>query len=257
MFALKLNAYIAAHMADISKAFQADCAWACFFSKVQNPILILEAMKNIILLAIGLGLCIQAKGEWLSTTDGITYNNITSQRADPDGLYIEYVLPGGGLGMSKVKFRRLSPDLQKQYGYEADKARDFETKVAKATEDFRQECIRWEQTAQSQRTAQQALDDQRERVMNDRIMAMAQLKQAEAELARAMGSGENYGSGWSSGGGYAVAALPQFGRIPRARTDFEPVVRPVPFPSLNTPDFNRGRIFSRPVTIGKSVTIVK
>ena len=42
----------------------------------------------------------------LSTTDGKTYDHISVQRADPDGLYIEYTLPGNGVGSAKVKFTR-------------------------------------------------------------------------------------------------------------------------------------------------------
>src|SRR5580700_8475488 len=106
-------------------------------------------MKTIVLALIGLGLCAQARSGNLSTSDGVTYNNITAQRADPDGLYIEYSLPGGGLGMSKVKFSRLSPDQQKQFGYDAGKAKDFEAKVAAVTEDWRQENARLEQAAKA------------------------------------------------------------------------------------------------------------
>ena len=170
-------------------------------------------MKRIILVLIGLGLCVQARSESLSTTDGITYNNITTQRADPDGVYIEYTLPGGGLGMSKIKFSRLSSDQQKQFGYDANKSRDFEAKVAKAEEDFRQDSIRREQTAQAQRVVEQNREDQQAQVVNDRIMALAQLKQAEADLARATGDNGGYGGGFSLGGGYGygLIALPELG----------------------------------------------
>ena len=199
----------------------------------------------MVLAIIGLGLCVQARSENLSTKDGATYNNITAQRVDPDGLYIEYTPAGGGVGASKVKFSRLSSDEQKQYGYDPDKAKDFEAKVAKATEDFRQDCIRREQTAQTQRTSDQELDDQRDKALTDRITAMAHLKEAEAELARATGGSENGGYGWG-GGEYPVVAIPEIGRAPRARTDYAPVVTPVPFPRLNTPNFSRSSGERRP-----------
>jgi len=173
-------------------------------------------MKKIILALIGLGLCLQARSDSLSTTDGTTYNNVTSQRVDPDGLCIEYTPPGGGLGIAKVKFTRLSADQQKQFGYDANKAKEFEAGVAKATEDFRQDSIHREQAAQAQRAADQTREVQQEQALTERIMAMAQLKQAEAELARAMGQGgENAGNGgygWYSGaGGYGLIALPELG----------------------------------------------
>ena len=107
-------------------------------------------MKTVILALIGLGLCAQARSSNLSTTDGVTYNHITAQRVEPDGLYIEYTLPNGGIGMSKVKFSRLSADQQKQFGYDAAKAKDYEAGVAKANEEFRQQCVRQEQAAQTQ-----------------------------------------------------------------------------------------------------------
>jgi len=196
-------------------------------------------MKAIILTLIGLGFCVQAKSANLSTVDGAIYNNITVQRAEPDGLYIEYTPPGGGLGMSKVKFSRLSQDQQKHFGFDSTKAKDYEVQVAKATEDYRQECVRREQAAQTQKAAQQARADQEERTFNDRIMAMAQLKSAEADLARATGGNGNYG--WSSlGGGDGLFAIPQVGgRVPRARTDYAPVVTPIPFPQVNTPRSTR------------------
>ncbi|MDB6021290.1 MAG: hypothetical protein JWQ04_1147 [Pedosphaera sp.] len=187
-------------------------------------------LKNIIIAVLGLGLCLQARAENLSTTDGITYNDIKSQRTDPDGLYIEYTLPGGGLGMAKVKFSRLSQDQQKQYGYDAAKAKDYEARVAKANEDFRQESIRWDQTAQAQRAARQAQDLEMEKIINDRVIAMTQLNQGQAGPANNLGGGDY---GWSTGGG--LIGIPVSGQVPRAKTEFAPVVTPVPFPRLNIP----------------------
>src|ERR1700728_2482690 len=101
-----------------------------------------KRMKTVVLALLALGFCAQARSTTLSTTDGATYNNVTTQRVDPDGLYIEYTTSGGGLGMSKIKFSRLSSDQQKQFGYDATKARDYELSVAKATEVNRQESLR-------------------------------------------------------------------------------------------------------------------
>jgi hypothetical protein len=185
-------------------------------------------MKKIVIALIGLGLCAQARSATLSTTDGTTYDNVTKQRIDPDGLYIEYKLPGGGLGMSKVKYDRLSADQQKQFGFDAAKARDYEAKVAKANDDFRQDCIRIEQAAQTQRAAQEARVDQEEKAFSERLMAMAQLKEAEADLARATQGNGGYG-GYGGDGG--LFAIPQTGRAPRASTEYAPVVTPIPFQS--------------------------
>lgn len=137
-------------------------------------------MKNLSIIAvIGLGVCLQAGATSLTTTDGTTYNDISSQRIDPDGLYIEYNLPGGGMGMSKVKFSRLSEDQQKQYNYSATNAAAYSAAVAKANEDFRQESIRFDQLAAAQRATRQAQEAEMEKVMTDRMIAMAQIKQQQ------------------------------------------------------------------------------
>ena len=140
--------------------------------------------------------------------------------------------------MSKVKFSRLSPDQQKQFGYDSAKAKDYEAKVAKATEDCRQESIRWEQAKQGEIAAQKAPKEQEERIVTDRIMAMAQLKQAEANLERATDS--NGGYGWSSlGGGYGLFGQPRIDNDHshdhdhRAKTEGIQSPRHTIFPGIN------------------------
>lgn len=192
-------------------------------------------MKTALIAILGLGLCVQARCSSLSTTDGATYNNITMQRVDPDGLYIEYTTTGGGIGMSKVKFTRLSSNLQKEYGYDPAKAQQYEAGVAKANDDFRQESIR---VAQLENSARQARDAENEKVAEERTIAMIQ-----SQAAQAAGYGYPMGGGaydWSSlGGGYGAVAIPQVGRMPRDGTTYAPVVRPIPFPQINTPHTQR------------------
>ncbi len=89
-------------------------------------------MKTITLITALAGLCAVARGENLQTIDGATYQNFTRQRVDPDGLVIEYFPEGGGLGVAKVKFARLSPDQQRQFGYDPAKAGEYEAQSAKA-----------------------------------------------------------------------------------------------------------------------------
>ena len=166
---------------------------------------------------VAIGLCLQAHGESLSATDGATFDKISFKRVEPDGLYIEYTPPGGGVGMSKIKFSRLSPEQQKVFGYDPDKAKDFESKAAKAAEDWRQENLRSEQAAKAEILARQARKAEEDQADLYRIMAMAQLKQAEAGLAGLQGGG-NYG-GWASmGGGYGAIAI-SIGRRGRISAD--------------------------------------
>lgn len=195
--------------------------------------------KNILALAsVMVALCASASAESLSTTDGTTYDNVISKRADPDGLVIEYKLPRGGLGMAKVRFARLSADEQKQYGYDVNKAREYEAQTAKATEEWRAEAIKAEQESQARKAEQLAQANQAESLQTDRIIAMAQLKQAEADLARSSGGGD-FGGGFYGGGGDYGFAIPTFGRVPPAKRQLAPIVTPVPFPKLNTPSHRR------------------
>jgi len=192
-------------------------------------------MKAKALVLALLALCVQARGSSLSTTDGATYNHITNQRADPDGLYIEYTLPGGGLGMSKVKFSRLSAEQQKQFNFDPAKAHDYETQVAKATDDFRQESIRMEQAASAARLVRA---DRDEKTYNDRLIALAQLQAAQAGSPSIPLGGPAYDYS-SLGGGYGLYAIPRTGRVPPARTTYAPIVTPIPFPRINTPRATR------------------
>ena len=102
-----------------------------------------EFMKKIIIGFIALALCVQAKAQenMLTTTDGTTYTGITLARVEPDGLYIEYTPSGGGFGMSKVKFSRLTRAQQKLYGFNKEAARDYEAAVAQANTDMAQDLI--------------------------------------------------------------------------------------------------------------------
>jgi hypothetical protein len=159
-------------------------------------------MKASLLALIGLGLCLQAHSENLSTLDGATYNHISAQRVDPDGLYIEYELPGGGMGMSKVKFSRLSPDQQNHFGFDATKAKAFEAQVTKATDDSRKESVRWQQSAEAARAVRQAQDAEIEKARNSRIIARAPSGMADPSGGN---NGYGYDYGWTSWGGYPKA----------------------------------------------------
>lgn len=186
-------------------------------------------MKNVILALIVIGLSAPAWSASISTTDGVTYNNVTSQRVDPDGLYIEYTTTGGGLGMSKIKFSRLSAGQQKKFGYDATKARDYEAAVAKATEDNRQESLRLEQIAQA---ARHVRDAENERASANRFIALSQANAAQGAPTDAGSYGGYYG--WYSSG-LGLYALPRRGPAPPAKTQYAPVVTPIPFPRVNSP----------------------
>lgn len=193
-------------------------------------------MKNFLLVLVTMGLCAAARSESLTTSDGVTYNGITTRRVEPDGLYIEYMPAGGGMGMSKVKFARLSPEQQKQFGYDPDKARDFEARNAKAMEDWRAENARMEQAAKAELQARQALDVQEAKIAADREVALAQLKQGQVQAPPETGAA----FGWTSygGWGYAWVGVGHYHHEPTHRQNYKTGFRPIPITAGNRADAN-------------------
>lgn len=62
----------------------------------------------------------------ITTRDGITYTNAVIQRADPNGIVIEYVPRPGSVGIAKLKFANLPEEIQRRYNYNATDAQIFE-----------------------------------------------------------------------------------------------------------------------------------
>ncbi len=140
----------------------------------------------------------------ITTTDGKTYDHITAQRADPDGLYIEYTLSGNGMGSAKVKFSRLSADLQKQYGYDADASKKYEDDAYKAALDFQAWAEKQDAAAQKARADAAARELQEETLMAQ----MAQRFPVPAQQAT-MGL-EPYGGGYPYGGAWPYGIYGRF-----------------------------------------------
>jgi hypothetical protein len=67
----------------------------------------------------------------IRTLDGRTYRVVNVQKVEPDGLFVEFVPAGGGIGLTKIKFRDLPDSFQQQYGYTAEKAAAYEAAQAK------------------------------------------------------------------------------------------------------------------------------
>jgi len=87
----------------------------------------MHAKHFIIAGALALGATLgAAETGSITTRDGTTYTNAVIQRADPDGVVIEYAPQPGSVGIAKVKFARLPEELQKRYNYNATDALIFE-----------------------------------------------------------------------------------------------------------------------------------
>jgi hypothetical protein len=68
----------------------------------------------------------------ITTADGRTYQNVSVQRVDPDGLLVSYQPQASGLGVAKLKFRDLPDSVREQYKYDADRAKTFEQQQTQA-----------------------------------------------------------------------------------------------------------------------------
>ncbi|HEX3800997.1 MAG TPA: hypothetical protein VH413_20065 [Verrucomicrobiae bacterium] len=139
------------------------------------------------------------------TTDGVTYNGVSLIRVEPDGYLVNYEPIRNGIGVAKIKFSRLSVDQQKAAGYDPQKAREYENGAAKASEDWRLENARMEQAAKAEMQSRDERDARDAQMEIQRLAALAQLDEAEANLARVQTGGESGGNdqgyGWTDGGG--------------------------------------------------------
>lgn len=110
-------------------------------------------------------------GDTLSVTtlDGTKYENVTLSRIEPDGLVLMT-----DSGITKVPFEKLSPELQKSYGYDPEKAAAFQAKQkemkAKAAQNFQvaQAKVAEQQKAQQASQASEA-ENQRKMLSAKRI----------------------------------------------------------------------------------------
>ena len=73
-------------------------------------------MRFLLVLAVVLP-AVGSLAEDLRSSDGTIYHSIREVKTDPDGLVFVY-----DKGMAKVDFERLSPELQRRFGYDRQKA---------------------------------------------------------------------------------------------------------------------------------------
>jgi hypothetical protein len=130
----------------------------------------------------------------ITTLDGKTYEKVILDKVEADGLLVLFSPVEGGSGTAKLKFRNLPVELQKRYGYDADRAADYEVAQARGEAAWRAEhAVRMQQmeAVRAERTAW-------ERQMR---AERAEAEQARAEAARyAQDQPVGYYPGWLSGG---------------------------------------------------------
>lgn len=89
-------------------------------------------MRLLLVIAV----IVPAVGSWaedLRSSDGTVYHNIKEVKAEPDGLVFVY-----DKGIAKVDFERLSPELQRRFGYNRKKATAYRAHQAAAVQENQQ-----------------------------------------------------------------------------------------------------------------------
>jgi len=183
--------------------------------------------KSLIITGAFLMLAVIGRAELpatITTIDGQTYQGVSLIRTEPDGFLVNYEPAKNSLGMAKIKFSRLSAELQKQAGYNPDKAREFEAAVIRANDSLAQESVNWDAAARAERQSRQAREDQLDL---QRLAILSQMNPAQGVQEQTTGGNWD----WSSlAGGYGVFAIPRLVSHP-VKTGFQPAPGHVPFAS--------------------------
>ena len=72
---------------------------------------------------------------------GTVYHKYRIERVDPAGITISYDLNGGGLGMEKVPFNLFPDEWQQRYGYDPEKAAQFDLDQKRAMAQMREQMV--------------------------------------------------------------------------------------------------------------------
>jgi len=113
----------------------------------------------------------------ITTVDGKTYDKVTLEKVDPDGLLISFVPAQGGSGTAKVKFRNLPKEMQDRFSYDPARASEYEIARAQGEAAWRTENAAWTEQRQA------ALAEQADQEQEMREQAEAR-RATEAEQAR-------------------------------------------------------------------------
>lgn len=136
----------------------------------------------------------------ITTLDGKTYDKVSLQKVDPDGLLVLFAPVEGGSGSAKLKFRNLPAELRERFGYDVARASDYETAQARGEASWLAQSAAWTEQRQAA-LAEQAIWERQMRAQAEARLA------AEAEQARieAVYNGQEQGyypSGWWWPGAY-------------------------------------------------------
>ena len=170
----------------------------------------------------------------ITTRDGTTYTNAVIQRADPNGLVIEYAPRPGSVGIAKLKFANLPDDLQKRDNYNATNALVFEQNHAAGIARRQQEIEQGE--IEKQRQYEALL----QRRAEEEAAALDAKRQQDAANAAVQTPPEDWYGDWYSGGRRRREPGQDFRLPPTGRVGVEPSpVAPRQLPARSAPGRSR------------------
>ena len=83
-----------------------------------------------LLLAVAFLPALTALAEDLQSRDGTVYHRAKVVQVDPDGLIVEY-----DKGIAKIDFQKLSPEMQRQFGFNQRKAAAYQAQEIQAVQE--------------------------------------------------------------------------------------------------------------------------
>jgi hypothetical protein len=143
----------------------------------------------------------------ITTLEGKTYQDVTVQKIQPDGLLVEFKTPGGGFGSAKLKFRNLPGAVRDRYSYDVRQADAFEASQAQGESAWNAQYSAWadrkqaavaEQTAREERLRDQARAQEAARLAAAEARAEAERQTQPAPYPYGYGYGLGWGGGWNT-----------------------------------------------------------
>jgi len=130
----------------------------------------------------------------ITTLDGKTYDKVTLEKVDPDGLLVRFAPVEGGSGSAKLKFRNLPPELRERFGYDPARASQYEIASAQGQANWLAESAAWTEQRRAALAEQTTWERQMRAQAETRRSAEAE--QARVEAAYNVQEPSYYYSGW-------------------------------------------------------------
>jgi hypothetical protein len=135
----------------------------------------------------------------ITTLDGKTYEKVILKKVDPDGLLVLFTPKEGGSGAAKLKFRNLPPELRERYGYDPDRASDYEVAQARGAALWLAESAVWAEQKRAAQAEQAAWERQMRAEAESRNAAEEERARVEAARNAQQESAYYYPGWWDYG----------------------------------------------------------